>query len=820
MSHHKGELMQGNYDIWLVLLSIGIAVMASYVGLDMASRTNAARRVGQRRFWLAGGTLSMGCGVWAMHFIGMLAFNLPVPIAYDIPMTLLSLLVANAVSGLALFMASRKSLGLGSLILTGTVMGLGIAAMHYLGMQAMRVSPPIRHDPGLFSLSIVIAVLASIAALWLTFSLRGDHSPAPIWKKAGSAVLMGAAIVGMHYVGMAGAIFAPDTVCTVAAPEFSGNLLAVIVAICSGLILTATLLLGMMDARIALQAERRVREMTRELRDSEERFRTMTERVRDIFTILSAEGIAKYESPAVKDALGYDPEELIGQSIFEIIHPQDKDAVQYKFEQVISGYEMVRPIEFRTRHKDGSWRILEAFARNELANPAVDGIVVHSRDITEHKQSQQTIWNLAHHDALTGLPNRSLLQDRILQAIHQAHRESHKLAVLFLDLDHFKHINDSLGHHIGDTLLQIAAQRIESCLGEGDTVARLGGDEFVVLLPTFQSDADVTEVADRVLAAMAQAFSIEGHTLHIGVSIGISQYPRDGKEPGHLMRMADAAMYHAKANGRNHAQFFTEQIDSVARERLEVENGLRLALQQSELRLYYQPLVDLKTDVVVGMEALLRWEHPQRGLLSPASFVEIAEDTGLITSIGDWILNEACRQAKQWRDQGHVLQVAINLSVRQFDTGDLHQAIIHALRLSGLPAQQLKLEITESTMISNIEETSLLLEQLRSLGIQIAIDDFGTGYSSLSYLKRFPIDTLKIDQSFVRDIGIDADDEAIVTAIVAVAHSLKMGLIAEGIESERQLDFLRGLGCDIGQGYYFSKPLPPEQFTEFLKGRT
>lgn len=809
--------MQGSYDIWLVLLSIGIAVMASYIGLDMASRVNAAKRVHLRQLWLIGGTLSMGCGIWAMHFIGMLAYNLSIPVAYHIPTTLLSLLVANLVSGLTLFMASRKSLGLMKLLLTGTIMGLGISAMHYVGMSAMQIAPTINYDLPLFGLSLIIAIIAAVAALYLAFSLRDENSPSTIWKKAGSAILMGIAIVGMHFTGMAAAIISPDSVCTVAAPEYSSDVLAVIVAICSGLIVTATLLLGMLDARVARQAEKEVRMMTRELRDSEERFRTMTERVRDIFSILSPEGIVKYESPAVMDALGYEPEELIGNNMFELVHPQDAEAVQYQFERVLAGEEMIRPIEFRFRHKNGTWRVLEAFARNELANPAVDGVVVHSRDITEHKQSQQTIWNLAHHDALTGLPNRSLLQDRILQAIHQAHREGHKLAVLFLDLDHFKHINDSLGHHVGDSLLQVAAQRIELCLREGDTVARLGGDEFVVLLPSFQSDSDVVMVADQILEELGKPFEIDGHGLHIGVSIGISQYPRDGKEPGHLMRMADAAMYHAKANGRNNAQFFTEQIDSVARERLQVENGLRLALQQGELRLYYQPLVDLKTDVVVGMEALIRWEHPQRGLLSPISFVEIAEDTGLITTIGEWILGEACQQAKQWNDHGHDLQVAINLSVRQFDTGNLHQTIVHALRQSGLPARQLKLEITESTMISNIEETSQLLERLRSLGIQIAIDDFGTGYSSLSYLKRFPIDTLKIDQSFVRDIGVDTDDEAIVTAIVAVAHSLKMGIVAEGIESERQLDFLRKLGCNVGQGYYFSKPLPPEQFTEFLK---
>ncbi|BBE49783.1 putative signaling protein [Ferriphaselus amnicola] len=812
--------MQGSYDIWLVLLSIGIAVMASYIGLDMASRVNLAKRVHLRQLWLIGGTLSMGCGIWAMHFIGMLAYNLPIPVAYHIPTTLLSLLVANLVSGLTLFMASRKSLGWMKLLLTGTIMGLGIAAMHYVGMSAMQIAPTINYDLPLFSLSLIIAIIAAVAALYLAFSLRDENSPSTIWKKAGSAILMGIAIVGMHFTGMAAAVISPDSICTAAAPEYSGDVLAVIVAICSGLIVAATLLLGMLDARVARQAEKEVRMMTRELRDSEERFRTMTERVRDIFSILSPEGIVKYESPAVMDALGYEPEELIGNNMFELVHPQDNEAVQYQFERVLAGEEMIRPIEFRFRHKNGTWRILEAFARNELANPAVDGIVVHSRDITEHKQSQQTIWNLAHHDALTGLPNRSLLQDRILQAIHQAHREGHKLAVLFLDLDHFKHINDSLGHHVGDALLQVAAQRIESCLREGDTVARLGGDEFVVLLPSFQSDADVVMVADKILEELGKPFEIDGHGLHIGVSIGISQYPRDGKEPGHLMRMADAAMYHAKANGRNNAQFFTEQIDSVARERLQVENGLRLAIQQGELRLYYQPLVDLKTNVVVGMEALIRWEHPERGLLSPGSFVEIAEDTGLISIIGEWILGEACHQAKQWNDQGFALQVAINLSVRQFDSGNLHQTIVHALRQSGLPARQLKLEITESTMISNIEETSQLLERLRSLGIQIAIDDFGTGYSSLSYLKRFPIDTLKIDQSFVRDIGVDTDDEAIVTAIIAVAHSLKMGLVAEGIETERQLDFLRGLGCDIGQGYYFSKPLPPDAFTEFMKNRT
>jgi len=808
--------MQGTYDIWLVLLSVGIAIMASYIGLDMASRVREERRPSLRRLWLLGGTLSMGCGIWAMHFIGMLAFNLPFPVAYHIPTTLLSLLIAILATGVVLSMASLIPLGMFGLLLAGVFMGVGITIMHFLGGMAMQVAPPIRHEHGLFSLSVLIGMVAATAALWLTFLPRRDLAPATILRKASSAVLMGAAIVGMHYTGMTSVVFSPDTVSTASAPEVSSNVLAVIVAVCSGLIVTTTLLLGMLDARIALQAEKQVRLMTRELRDSEERFRTMTERMRDIFTILSPDGRALYVSPAVRDVLDYEPEKMMGKSLFDLLHPQDLDAVQYQFGQVVKGEEMVRPIEFRMRHNDGSWRMLEAFARNELANSAVAGIIVHSRDITEHKQSQQLIWNLAHHDALTGLPNRSLLQDRLSQAIHQAHREGHKLAVLFLDLDHFKHINDSLGHHVGDVLLQTAAQRIGQCLREGDTVARLGGDEFVVLLPVFQTDSDVMLVADKVLEALNQPFDIDSHQLHIGVSIGISQYPRDAQEPGQLMRMADAAMYHAKANGRNNAQFFNEQIDSVARERLQVENGLRQALQQQELRLYFQPLVHLESGRVVGMEALIRWEHPQRGLLSPANFVDIAEDSGLIMQIGEWILSEACRQTKTLLDRGHGLQVAINLSARQIESGVLHQTVLNVLRTTGLPAQHLKLEITERSMISNIEETSLLLDKLRNLGLQIAIDDFGTGYSSLSYLKRFPIDTLKIDQSFVRDIGIDSDDEAIVTAIVAVAHSLKMSVIAEGIESARQVDFLRSLGCEMGQGYHFSRPLPPEEFAAYL----
>ena len=436
----------------------------------------------------------------------------------------------------------------------------------------------------------------------------------------------------------------------------------------------------------------------------------------------------------------------------------------------------------------------------------------------ERKRAEYRISYMAHHDALTGLPNRVLLQDRLMQAVAQAQRIGKMVAVMFIDLDYFKHINDSLGHPVGDRLLQAVAARLAVCLRKGDTLARLGGDEFVLILPATDDDHTAAAVAQKIMEELKAAFLIDGHDLHVGGSIGISLYPDDGEDADALMRTADTAMYHAKARGRGNYQFFTQSLNAAAQHRLVIANQLRHALSRGELSLHYQPQVDMERGRIVSSEALLRWQHDERGFIPPVEFIPIAEETGLIQPIGEWVLREACAQLRKWRDAGHVdFSVAVNLSPRQLMQPGFADLVARVLDENGVPATALGIEITETILMHPTEENLAPLTQLSEMGVQLSVDDFGTGYSSLSYLKRFPIHALKIDKSFIHGIGQAQDDTAITTAIIAMANSLNLKVIAEGVETAEQAAFLRAHQCVYAQGYFYSRPVPAEAFGELLQ---
>ncbi|HEY8131149.1 MAG TPA: EAL domain-containing protein [Thermoanaerobaculia bacterium] len=428
--------------------------------------------------------------------------------------------------------------------------------------------------------------------------------------------------------------------------------------------------------------------------------------------------------------------------------------------------------------------------------------------------------HLAYHDALTGLPNRPLFMDRLIMALAQASRSNQKIAVFFLDLDRFKDINDSLGHSMGDGLLKAVAERIRRCVREGDTVARFGGDEFTLLIPRIDHVDDAAKIAQKILETLKIPFSISDHELFVTTSVGISIYPNDGGDPETLVRNADTAMYRAKDQGRDNYQLYAPAMNARALERLALENMLRKAISHRELVLFYQPIAEMKTKTIVGVEALIRWKHPELGLLSPAHFISVAETSGLIIPIGDWVLRTACKQTKMWQKRldSH-LTVAVNLSARQFQQPNLAEIISEVLEETGLEARCLELEITESNAMQNAENTIYTLRELKALGVRIAMDDFGTGYSSLNYLKRFPIDTLKLDQSFVREITTDPTDAAIATAVIAMAHSLDLKVIGEGVETEEQFAFLHKQKCDYIQGYLFSPPQAVENLETYLVER-
>jgi diguanylate cyclase (GGDEF)-like protein/PAS domain S-box-containing protein len=450
----------------------------------------------------------------------------------------------------------------------------------------------------------------------------------------------------------------------------------------------------------------------------------------------------------------------------------------------------------------------------------VTGAVMVFHDVSTERALLLRMSYLAQHDCLTDLPNRILFSDRLTEAIAMAQRYRRSLAVLYMDVDRFKHVNDSLGHDIGDRLLQSMAARLDQCVRSSDTVSRQGGDEFVILLSEIRHVQDAAFIAQKILTALKTPHRIDQHDLHLTVSIGIASFPDDGQEAEVLMKNADLAMYHAKDNGRNNYQFFQSDMNVRALERQSLETGLRNALERGEFVLYYQPKVNLLTDAIVGVEALIRWHHPQRGLIPPAQFIPVAEECCLIVPIGRWVMLEACRQARAWQDAGLMpLRIAINISAVELRDKDFVANVRSILTETGLEPQRVELELTETFLLQDSKYTSVVLEAIKDLGVGLALDDFGTGYSSLSHLKRYPIDTLKVDRAFVRDITTDADDASIVGAVIGMGKTLLMRVVAEGVETEEQLEFLKRQGCPEAQGYYFSHPVPAGTFTQLLANK-
>jgi len=520
---------------------------------------------------------------------------------------------------------------------------------------------------------------------------------------------------------------------------------------------------------------------------------------------------------------GWSMEEALGRPMVEVFRTRDGRSGEATETTAAAAILQIRAMHLPSScvliRRDGvTIPIEESIAPIRNREGEAIGAVIVFRDVSVARAMALQIAHSAQHDFLTGLPNRMLLNDRIGQAIIMAQRKSRQVAVLFLDLDGFKHINDSLGHPIGDKLLQSIAQRLVECVRDSDTVSRQGGDEFVVLLPDVQEPEAAAAMATRILESVAKAHSIDPHELHITTSIGVSAYPDDGLNAETLIKNADTAMYQAKENGRQSYRFFKPAMNARAVERQSIEESLRRALQRQELALHYQPKICLRTREIVGAEALIRWAHPTRGPLSPAQFIPIAEDCGLILPIGNWVLREACRQSRAWNDAGYApITMAVNVSAVELADERFLQGLLVILADTRLDPRCLELELTESVLMKRAESTALILRNLKLRGVQVAVDDFGTGYSSLSYLRKFPIDALKVDQSFVRQITTGGEDAAIVTAVISMARSLKLRVVAEGVETQAELDFLQAHDCDEAQGYFFSGPVPALQFEKLLR---
>jgi PAS domain S-box-containing protein len=537
-------------------------------------------------------------------------------------------------------------------------------------------------------------------------------------------------------------------------------------------------------------------------------------------------------SKEIYAAFGVDPERFDPdpRRSLELIHPEDREAVSNARARSLSNQESYR-IDFRVVRPDGGIRFLHEQAEvllDENGRPArLSGTV---QDVTDRKASEEQIRFLAYYDGLTRLPNRLLFTERLVAALNLARRQKRTLAMLLLDLDRFKQINDTLGHTLGDKLLQGVAERLGKCLREGDTiargspaaprgdtVARLGGDEFIVCIPDINRGEDAAKVACRVLDSLKSPFRLDEHEIFVTGSIGISLFPHDGEDVESLLKNADAAVYHAKDCGRGNYQFYDESMNVRALQRLSLEGSLRKALEREELVLHFQPQVDMRSGRIIGVEALVRWRHPELGLVAPGTFIPLAEETGLILPIGEWVLRTACAQLKAWQREGHhALRMAVNLSGRQFRRLQLLASVEAALGAVDLDPRSLELEITETILLQDVEENVRTLRKLKEMGLRISLDDFGTGYSSLSYLKRFPIDTLKIDRSFVRDITTNPEDGAITSAIISMSRGLRIEPMAEGVEKPAQRTFLRRQGCLLMQGFLFGKPMPPEQIARLF----
>ncbi len=568
-----------------------------------------------------------------------------------------------------------------------------------------------------------------------------------------------------------------------------------------------------------LDASKR-RELEEALRESEERFRDLYENAPHCDFTADMDGTIRMVNKAAVELLGYARDDLIGRSVLDLYAdtPGGKDKARLLNQRIGSGEE-VDGEELEMRRADGRtiWVSLTVRLLQDPQGQLLGrrGMVV---DITERKRAEDTIKHLAYHDALTDLPNRALFTDRLALALAQVRRERRTLAVMFLDLDRFKGVNDTVGHAEGDQLLKSVGEALTGLLREADTLARVGGDEFTILLPGISQVEDAVEVAEKILEALRRPWVLTGHDFHVTTSIGIAIYPSDGEDAESLLRNADTAMYRAKDCGRDNYQLYTAAMNDRIAQRLALENDLQHALEREEFVVYYQPQVSIDTGQIVGSEALLRWQHPERGLVLPGEFIPVAEETGLIVPLGEWVLRTACAQNKTWQEEGRPpIRVAVNLSARQFQQRNLAGRVAQVLKETGLDPHYLQLEITESAAMQDAEFTIAMLQDLREMGVQISIDDFGTGYSSLGYLKRFPIDTVKIDRSFVRDLTVDTNDAAIASTVIVMARNLNLNVIAEGVETEEQLAFLKQQRCDEFQGYLFSRPVPAEAFAEILR---
>ncbi len=810
------DAMQGTYNSSLVALSYIIAVFASYLALDFTGRLRSETIKRIKYYWLAGGAVAMGAGIWSMHFIGMLAFKMPMPMGYSAEWTAISMIVAVIVSGFALFLLRTEGRSKKYMISGGILLGCGIATMHYTGMQAMAVAVNIRYLPGLFSLSILIAITASEAALWLAIKSNDVHLKQQLPLKILSALVMGAAICGMHYTGMAAAVFTILPNPTGYIPGIGEVALAISIARTVGFIIMMALIVS---------AYKQV--MITATQNEKNFLSALLNNLEDGVIACDAKGHITVFNVALRNMINIGPNEsvtgawkntfLLGENQEAVAHPISNMPLF----DVLSGANIHNTeMTIRTNADSTVHQVLLSGQKILGAHDEKLGAVLVLHDITDRREMEKQIVQQATHDSLTGLLNRNAFQEKLINHLMISQQFNKSFYILFIDIDNFKNINDSLGHHAGDTALVLVAERLGSVLRNNDALSRsteqekcfsrFGGDEFVVLLTNIKDTADVNKCVERITKAFRDPFRISEKSLHIGLSIGVACYPEDGDSWDTLIQHADLAMYHAKELGRNNFQFYSARLGELHLRNVALMHELRKSLGTDALYIMYQPQYKLGTKSMRGIEALLRWDHPSLGPIAPSEFIPLAEKSGLISMLGDWILEHACLQYVSWLSADKIssdIILSVNVSPYQLVKNEFQKTLHMILEKTNMPVASLELEITETALMTQLEGSESVLNALKDMGISLSIDDFGTGYSSLSRIKHLPITTIKIDKTFTDGITTNTDDPEIVKSILALAHALKLTVIAEGVERFEQMEFLLKHHCPIVQGFYFSRAL-------------
>ena len=790
MTLADGVSLASGYDGHLVVLSVVIAIVGAYVGLTLGERVSAHHGT-SRYAWLAGGAIAFGSAVWGMHFTGMLAFRLQVGVDYDVTTVALSLLVAMLAGGAALFTIARTRLTWRSTVIGSVIMGGGIGSMHYIGMLAMRMPATTRWNWDIIALSVLVAVVLSFVALRVSFHLRAVSSKRAGWYRMSAAVIIGLAIAGMHYTGMAGATFAaaatvPSAGWVVGGDAMGGAAIGLTILLVSGF----SVLLAFFDRRFA--------EQDTALAQSQRHLSTVVANAPVVIFAFDAAGIITIAEGRNLATIHHPVGSMIGRSFFSVY--KDAPALLDQARRALRGEELTALSTL-----DGV--VLETHWTTVRVDNKVASVVAIATDITERRRAEVALQHQALHDVLTGLPNRAFFNERLVEELGDADHTSNPVALALIDLDHFKEINDALGHDVGDVVLRHVAHRLAGILRDGDFVARLGGDEFALLLPG-TNENDAAEIAHRIRASLSAPCVINGRPLDVAGSIGLAAAPLHGRSSESLLRKADVAMYAAKRGGGGF-MLYDPSLDCL-------EDHLRQAIHDGAFVLEYQPIYELDGKMI-GSEALIRWPQPDGSVTQPRAFIPFAEGAGLIVQIGAWVLRAACMQNAAWNRTHAPLQISVNVSAKQIIDPSFVSTVLSALRESGLAPWLLELEFTETAVSANSDRAAAVVSELRALGVRIAVDDFGTGYNSLEMLRHYAVDTLKLDRCFVTNIVENHVDRAIASAVITAAQALGARVVAEGIETAEQLTALITLGSHCGQGFLLSKPLSPEHFGEFLK---